>query len=76
MTTDNKWFIELTKQLLNRRFIGTGGVLKDMFSEREKNNDDLLYDENNTKPEDDEELQNLLRFGWSKTDRRYKKVNR
>ena len=75
MTTDNKWFIELTRQLLNRRFIGTGGVLKDMFSEREKNNDDFLYDENNTKPKNDEELQNLLRFGWSKTDRRYKKVN-
>lgn len=74
MTADNEWFLELTKQLLNRRFIGTGGVLKNLFSEREKNNNELIYDEDN--PEPNELEQNMIRFGWNRADKRYKKVNR
>jgi len=76
MTADNDWFLELTKQLLNRRFVGTGGVLKNLLVEREKSNEDLIYDADNPKPNEPEDTNNIIRFSWQRTDKRYKKVNR
>lgn len=76
MTANKDWFLELTRQLLNRRFIGTGGVLKNLFSEREKSNNDLIYDQDNQEPIELEDPEYSIRFGWNTADRRYKKVNR
>lgn len=42
MIADPQWFLELTRQLHKRRFIASGGILKDVLRENDETNDDLL----------------------------------
>lgn len=76
MIASNPWFLELTKQLLNRRFVGTGGVLKNLFAESERTNNDLIYDQDNQEPIEQEDPEYSIRFGWNHTDKRYKVTGR
>lgn len=72
MIQDRDWLIEMTRQLSKRRFIGTGGVLKDIFQEKEQRNEELIFTEDNPKPKE-EEQERLLGFNWNKPERKYKR---
>lgn len=71
MIGDRDWFLELTRQLKNRRFIGTGGVLKDIFQEKEQTNEELIFVDGNEPPTEPEERK--LGFNWNSIERKYKR---
>lgn len=71
MTADGAWLLELTRQLDKLRFIASGGVLKDILGEREKEtNEDLLLRENS---EAESTKAGTLVFAWRRPIRRYKR---
>jgi len=72
MVANRDWFLELTKQLKKRRFIGTGGVLKDIFQEKEQTNEELIFVDGNEPPTEPEERK--LGFNWISKEKRYKRV--
>jgi plasmid rolling circle replication initiator protein Rep len=68
MAIDPVWFLELTRQLYKRRFISTGGVLKNVFQfERETNEDLVLADEMADGIDDGKGIA----FAWNTTKQRY-----
>jgi plasmid rolling circle replication initiator protein Rep len=68
---DPDWLIELTKQTHKKRFIATGGALKDVFKVDEETNEDLLLlgDKN---PDDG----SRIGFDWQRKDKRYKRFKK
>ena len=71
MIADGCWLLELTRQLDNLRFIASGGVLKDILGEREKEtNEDLLLRENS---EAESDKSGKLLFTWRQRVGRYKR---
>ncbi|MDS1316127.1 MULTISPECIES: protein rep, partial [Pseudomonadati] len=42
MANDPEWFLELTRQLHKRRFISTGGALKNVLQLDRETNEDLV----------------------------------
>lgn len=68
MTTDPKWFLEITRQLHKLRFIASGGALKDMLQERDEANEGLLVLGDG---ETDDSAK--LYFDWRRPVRRYKR---
>jgi Replication protein len=71
MIADGGWFLELTRQLDKLRFIASGGVLKDILRERDKEtNEDLLLRENSEGESSDA---GRLFFDWRRRVRRYKR---
>jgi plasmid rolling circle replication initiator protein Rep len=72
MTADGAWLLSLTRQLDKLRFIASGGVLKDILGERDKEtNEDLLLHDNNSEGESTEA--GKLFFNWRRPVRRYKR---
>lgn len=73
MTADPTWFLELTRQLHKKRFIASGGVLKDLLkSEDEITDEDLILADETA--EDDEIEDNRLLFGYRRDKRYYVKT--
>ncbi|MGD0778757.1 MAG: protein rep [Candidatus Solibacter sp.] len=71
MIADGGWLLELTRQLDKLRFIASGGVLKDILGERDKEtNDDLLLHEGS---EGEKGEAARLFFDWRRPIRRYKR---
>lgn len=70
MTTDDVWFLELTRQTRKRRFVATGGVLKDTLTIDRKTDEDLVLTDDTAEGEDDG---SRLAFGWKKASRRYRR---
>jgi len=68
MTSDSGWLLELTRQLHKLRFIASGGVLKDVLSEKDESNDDLLV-----LGEGEAAEGSRLYFDWWRPVRRYKR---
>lgn len=68
MIEDQKWLIELTKQTHKKRFVATGGALKEVFKVEDETNEDLLLlgDQN----ADDGKR---IAFGWEKEPRKYRR---
>lgn len=71
MTADEAWLLEITRQLDKLRFIASGGVLRDILGEGDKETEeDLLLRENS----DGEAAESgKLFFNWRRTVRRYKR---
>lgn len=71
MTSSPEWFLEMTKQTHNLRFIATGGLLKQALKpETEINNDDLIkLGDDGTEGENSKPLV----FEWDKPVKRYAK---
>jgi plasmid rolling circle replication initiator protein Rep len=67
MIKDREWFLELTRQMTKMRCIATGGVLKDYLKELEQEPEDLIG-----KDDDAEADFGRLRFGWGRSDQRYR----
>lgn len=69
--SDSQWFIEMTRQTHKKRFLATGGALKDILKPEEETNEDLLKTGNDDDSEDDTDDLNLLGFEWNKKQKEY-----
>ena len=70
MYADREWFHEMTRQVHKMRFVSTGGVLKDIFSEDVSEEEMLLL---NDEEETDEDLNNNIFFNWHKKNSKYRR---
>lgn len=73
MTSDDEWFLELTRQTHKKRFIAAGGALKDVLKLEQESNQDLIVTEGDhqSDPSVDDPL---LAFNWREAERRYRRV--
>lgn len=71
MTEDPEWFLELTRQTFKRRFVATGGVLKNVLRVDEESNQDLVLADSDEDGDDDG---TRLAFDWKAKERRYKRA--
>lgn len=71
MTDDPNWFLELTRQAHKRRFVATGGVLKNVLRVDEETDADLVMADGPAEGEDDG---SRLAFNWRETERRYRRA--
>lgn len=71
LTANADWLIEYTKQTHRKRFIDTGGVLKNVLKENEEEtNESMIHiDDNIEKDETDEQVK--MKFWWSKPEGDY-----
>ena len=70
MTADADWFLELTRQTHRRRFVATGGALKDVLKVEQESDEDLVLADG---PADGEDDGARLAFSWRRDDRRYRR---
>lgn len=73
MTTDPQWFLELTKQTHKKRFMASGGVLKDLLREDQETNDDLIHADG-TDLSEPVDSSVTLNFQWVKPVKRYQRA--
>lgn len=71
MVADSAWFLELTRQTHKRRFIATGGTLKDVLKLDQETNEDLILADEMADGTDDG---SRLAFGWGTDERRYRRL--
>jgi plasmid rolling circle replication initiator protein Rep len=71
MTADAEWFLELTRQTHKRRFVATGGELKDVLRVDEETERDLVMGDEPAEGIDDG---SRLAFNWRSADRRYRRA--
>lgn len=71
MTEDPDWFLELTRQTFKRRFVATGGILKNVLRVDEESNQDLVLADGDEDSDDDG---TRLAFDWKVKERRYKRA--
>jgi len=71
MTNDPEWFLELTRQLHKRRFISTGGALKNVLKLDQETNEDLVIAD---EPGDGDDDGRRTAFAWDSGKRRYKRA--
>lgn len=74
LLSDQDWFLELTDQLFKKRFIATGGCLKDILKEDVSNQDMISNNLDEDEEIKNEELKNSLFFGWETSSKKYRKV--
>lgn len=70
MVADPDWFLEMTKQVHKRRFVATGGALKDVLRVEEETDEDLALADGPAPIEDDG---SRLAFNWRSDERRYRR---
>lgn len=68
MKADAPWFLEITRQLRNLRFVASGGVLKDVLRPDEESQEDLLL-LRESQPCDEKAS---VFFGWKIVQKRYR----
>lgn len=68
MVSHPDWFLEVTRQVHKRRFIASGGCLKNVLRENDETDDDLIL-----KSEDciDDDSSPLVAFSWRPSQRAY-----
>jgi len=71
MTADAEWFLELTRQTHKRRFVATGGSLKNVLQVERETDADLVLADGSAGGEDDG---SRLAFNWRESDRRYRRA--
>jgi len=71
MTADAEWFLELTRQTHKRRFVATGGALKDVLRVDEETDRDFIQGNESVDGIDDG---SRLAFNWREADRRYRRA--
>jgi plasmid rolling circle replication initiator protein Rep len=72
MTEDSSWFLELTRQTFKRRFVATGGILKNVLKLEEESDANLALADNASDGESDDGSR--LAFAWESTERHYKRA--
>lgn len=69
MTADAEWFLEMTRQTHRRRFVATGGALKNILRVDDETDDDLTHLSESEADDDG----TRLAFGWRPSQRRYRR---
>ncbi len=69
MTAEVSWFLEITRQLRKRRFVASGGILKDILRPDKETEEDLLL-LREAEPSDEEAS---VFFDWNRPVGRYKR---
>lgn len=64
-----EWFLELTRQLHKKRFIATGGALKNILRENDESDEGLLLQENGESQPLEGEI--AMAFDWQKPRKKY-----
>ncbi|MER3250406.1 protein rep, partial [Salmonella enterica] len=70
MAADPAWFLELTRQVHKRRFIATGGALKDVLKLDQETNEDLVIADDMADGTDDGQR---LAFIWNGEGKHYRR---
>ncbi|HBL7697161.1 TPA: protein rep [Escherichia coli] len=70
MLVDPEWFLELTRQVHKRRFMATGGVLKDVLQLERETNEDLIMADGMAEGADDG---SRLAFSWRAVAKKYRR---
>lgn len=70
MTSDPKWFLELTRQVQKTRAVASGGVLKELLKP-EESSEDLLNPDPDASQLDELDLLPELRFDWQEKAKKY-----
>lgn len=70
MVADPEWFLELTRQVHKRRFVATGGVLKDVLQLERETNEDLIMADGMAEGADDG---SRLAFSWRAVAKKYRR---
>lgn len=71
MTDDPEWFLELTRQTHKRRFVATGGALKDVLRVDDETDADMVMADGDADGLDDG---SRLAFNWREGERRYRRA--
>lgn len=71
LVADPAWFAEMVKQLHGTRAVALGGIFRDYFKALEEEPDDLIGNDG----EDDVDEGHLY-FGWRRSEKKYRMVNR
>lgn len=71
MTDDPEWFLELTRQTHKRRFVATGGALKDVLRVDDESNEEMVMADGTAEGVDDG---SRLAFNWREAERRYRRA--
>lgn len=71
MVSDPDWFLELTRQTHKRRFVATGGVLKDVLKLEQESDQDMIIGDDVSEGDDDG---SRLAFGWDSVPKKYKRI--
>ncbi|MGB0849478.1 MAG: protein rep, partial [Thiolinea sp.] len=72
LLVDEQWFLELTKQTHKKRFLATGGALKNILKMDQETNEDLIHGDDTEEVNPDEEGE-LVRFHWDQPRKEYHK---
>ncbi|EEX9039650.1 TPA: protein rep [Escherichia coli] len=70
MLADPEWFLELTRQVHKRRFVATGGVLKNVLQLDQETNEDLIMADGVAEGADDG---SRLAFSWERKVKKYQR---
>jgi plasmid rolling circle replication initiator protein Rep len=70
MVADPDWFLELTRQTHKRRFVATGGALKDVLKLDQESDENMVMGDDIAKGNDEG---TRLAFAWDTAPRRYKR---
>lgn len=71
MTADPEWFLELTRQIHKRRFIATGGALKNILKLEQESNEDLVVADDMAEGTDDGQR---IAFAWHGDEKRFRRA--
>lgn len=69
MAADAAWFLELTRQVHKRRFIASGGALKDVLQVEQESDEDMTLLGEQPAP-----ATPLLAFAWNAPDKHYRRA--
>lgn len=71
MVADPEWFLELTRQTHKRRFVATGGALKDVLKLEQETDQDMVIADDISEGDDDG---TRLAFEWERPSKKYKRA--
>lgn len=71
MVADPEWFLELTRQTHKRRFVATGGALKDVLKLEQETDQDMVIADDISEGDDDG---TRLAFEWERPVKKYKRA--
>ncbi|CFB84317.1 Replication protein [Escherichia coli] len=70
MVADPEWFLELTRQTHKRRFVATGGALKDVLKLDQETDADMVIGDDISEGDDDG---SRIAFEWKTEVRKYRR---
>lgn len=70
MIENEEWFLELTRQVHQLRFVASGGALKNILKESQETNQDLITESNTSEIDGNN---SSIAFDWRENEKRYRR---